>query len=92
MSENRIHTDIWSALYSEGDNRERLARLSALLRQVMEEELTDRQREAFLLHVGRGYSQKEIAALWGIHPSVVCRHIRRAEAQLKRWTGKLASL
>jgi len=77
-------------MYKAGDNREKLNRLSALLRQVMKEELTDRQRDAFLMHVGQGMRQKEIAALWGIGPSVVCRHIQRAEAHLRRWTQKLA--
>jgi RNA polymerase sigma factor (sigma-70 family) len=82
-------TGLWNALHGAADNRERLARLSALLRRIMAEELTDRQREAFLLHVGQGLRQKEIAALWRVHPSVVCRHLQRAEEQLRRWISKL---
>ncbi|MDR3207567.1 MAG: hypothetical protein LBT60_04465 [Oscillospiraceae bacterium] len=84
-----VQTDLWGVLYSEGDNRERLARLSTLLRRIMDEELTPRQREAFLLHTGQGLRQTEIAARWHVHPSVVCRHLQKAEVRLRRFTDKL---
>ena len=92
MRAYNIQGELWNALIDGEDNRAQLDRLSALLRRVMREELTARQRDAFLMHVGQGMHQKEIAALWGVRPSVVCRHIQRAEARLRRWTDKLADI
>lgn len=86
----QLRASVWVELYSAGDNRERLARLSLLLRRIMDEELTDRQREAFFLHMGQGLSQRDIAARWGVHPSVVCRHVQKAEKAIRRFTDKLA--
>ena len=92
MRAHTIHGELWNAMTAGEDNREQLDRLSALLRRIMREELTERQRDAFLMHVGQGMRQKEIAALWGVRPSVVCRHIQRAEARLRHWTEKLADI
>ena len=92
MQSQTLQGELWNALNAENDNADRLMRLSVLLRSVMQEELTERQRNAFLLHVGQGVSQKEIATMWQVHPSVVCRHIQQAKARIRRWTGKLSNL
>ena len=92
MRTHTVQGELWRALTADGDNREQLDRLSALLRRIIREELTERQRDAFLLYVGQGLRQKEIAGMWVVHPSVVCRHIRRAEAHLRRWTEKLSDI
>ncbi len=81
----RRRAALWSELYSEGDNAALWQKTGALMSRVMRRELTERQREAFRLHVGEGLSQKEIADLWGVHPSVVCRHIARARDVVRHY-------
>lgn len=49
---------------------------------AMRDTLTARQYEALRLHYLGGKSQREIAALWGVSPSAVCSHIKRAKARL----------
>ena len=64
------------------DNRPQIQAQWRLLQAVMKTELSARQRDAFWRYVGQGQSQKEIARHWGVHPSVVCRHIAKAQRRL----------
>ncbi|MBP3311614.1 MAG: sigma-70 family RNA polymerase sigma factor [Butyricicoccus sp.] len=50
---------------------------------AMRDALTERQYEALRLHFIEGKSQKEIAALWGVSPSAVCRHLARGKKRLR---------
>lgn len=50
--------------------------------QAMRDTLTERQYQALCMHYLDGRSQKQIAALWGISPSAVCRHIQKARRKL----------
>ncbi|MGM9613606.1 MAG: RNA polymerase sigma factor [Butyricicoccus sp.] len=66
-----------------GDNRAwRTAFREAFFR-AMRDTLTERQYEALRLHYLEGKSQKEIAALWGVSPSAVCRHLARGKKRLR---------
>lgn len=49
---------------------------------ALRDAFTERQYQALILHYAYGKSQKEIALLWGISPSAVCRHMRRGRQQL----------
>ena len=54
------------------------------VRRVMNRHLTPRQKECLILHYLRGYSQKRIAGLLGIHQTTVSQHIRYALKKLRR--------
>lgn len=49
-----------------------LLKLSAY---IIENELTDRQREIFLLHINQKFNNKQIAEWLGINPSTVTRSL-----------------
>lgn len=49
---------------------------------AMRDTLTARQYEALCLHYIGEKTQREIAALWGISPSAVCKHIKQAKRRL----------
>ena len=55
------------------------------LRRVIEQELTDLQREILEDVYFRGKKQVQIAAERGINRSSVCRTLHRAEARLRRF-------
>ena len=59
----------------------RLAFRRAFL-ETMRDHLTERQYQALCLHELEGKQQKQIAALWGVSPSAVCRQIRRARKRM----------
>jgi|MucameStandDraft_1065616.scaffolds.fasta_scaffold18918_5 RNA polymerase sigma factor (sigma-70 family) len=66
-----------------GDNRAwRMAFRQAFF-DAMRQQLTARQYEALRLHFLEGKSQRDIAQLWGVSPSVVCRHIKKAKHRLR---------
>ena len=62
--------------YVEGKMRE--------IRRAMGRHLTARQKECLTLHYLKGYSQKKIAGLLGIHQTTVSQHIRFAIRKLRR--------
>ena len=54
------------------------------LRQVIEEELTKKQREVIMAYYFQDKTITQIAAERGIHKSSVCRCLHRAEARVRR--------
>lgn len=65
-----------------GDNSAWRAAFRDAFFRAMRDTLTERQYQALRLHYLEGKSQKQIAELWGISPSAVCRHIKRARQRL----------
>ena len=55
------------------------------IRRVMEQELTEVQRETMLLYYFEEKRVSEIARIQGIHRSTVLRTLRRAENRLRRY-------
>ena len=55
------------------------------IRRVIEEELTDLQREALVAYYFNCSSLTEIAAMRGVNKSTVCRTLHRAEQKLRRY-------
>lgn len=53
--------------------------LTKLMNLVMEQELTDKQREVVILVMARGMKQNEVAKLVGVSPSTVNRHLKAAQ-------------
>lgn len=73
-------------LASRGDdtgNGERLAATKAALRQAMERELTERQRECVRLYYFEGLTEEECAKALGVGKSTVCRHLQKARQRLE---------
>ena len=54
------------------------------VRRAMNRHLTPRQKECLTLHYLKGYSQKRIADLLGIHQTTVSQHIHYALKKLRR--------
>lgn len=67
-----------------GTNDEQMDRLRRNLSQVIQTELTERQRTMLLMRYSQNYSQAEIAAELGVDPSTVSRTLHRAEGRLRR--------
>ena len=55
------------------------------IQRVIEEELTDLQREALIGYYFNHRSLTEIADLRGVNKSTVCRTLHRAEQKLRRY-------
>ena len=55
------------------------------VRRVIQEELTDLQREALLAYYFQERTITEIAAARGVNKSTVCRTLHRAEKKLRRF-------
>lgn len=55
------------------------------IRRVMEQELTDVQRQALMLYYFEDMRPAEIARIRGVHRSTVLRTLRRAEDRLRRF-------
>lgn len=55
------------------------------VRRVIQEELTDLQREALLAYYFQERTITEIAAARGVNKSTVCRTLHRAEKKLRRY-------
>ncbi|WP_435611860.1 RNA polymerase sigma factor [Streptomyces sp. bgisy159] len=64
---------------------ERLEDCARVMRALAE--LSDRQRTIAVLHWCQDRSQKEIAAMLGVAPSTVARHLARAQRTLRRVFG-----
>lgn len=71
----------------EGYQGPRLPREIQLKRvqRVMQEELTDLQREALLAYYFQEKTLAQIAGERGVNKSTVCRTLRRAEEKLRRY-------
>ena len=54
------------------------------IRRVIEQELTEKQRQVILAYYFQDMTIPQIAAQRGIHKSSVCRCLQRAEKRVKR--------
>lgn len=75
-------------LFHRKDNTsgQRSVRTRALLKIisiVMEDELTDKQREAVELCKFKGMSNKEAAEILGVSESTICRHLQKASEKFE---------
>lgn len=84
LSLERFGYDIAAGGGEDGRRDPARERLLRTLRRVCEGELTARQKQCVRLYYGKGKSEKEIAALLGIHPSTVCRHLKKALGRVRR--------
>lgn len=55
------------------------------VKQVIQEELTDRQRETLTAYYFRQLTIPQIAAEQGVNKSTVCRTLHRAEERLQKY-------
>lgn len=62
-------------------------RMLQTLREAARGELTERQLECVRMRYGEGRSVKEIAALLGITPPTVSKHLKKARARLGKVLG-----
>lgn len=74
---------VWLRENSE-DNALQLERMHRNLRKARQRELTPRQQEFLLLYYEKGYSMPQIAEMYGINRSTVCRTLQRAKQRLHR--------
>ncbi len=68
----------------EGDNRQRLDRLTRYLPVAMAEELTPRQRQLLHMFYYDGKSVTDIARELSVNKSTVTRTLQRAQKRLRR--------
>ena len=54
------------------------------VRKVMDNDLTDRQRDCLTLYYFRGYVQRQVGYLLGIHQTTVSQHIHYGLQKLRR--------
>ena len=67
-----------------GTNAERLAEMKRVLLRLIDEGLTDAQRDAVMLRYFEGRSVGEIAQMRGCCPSTVSRTLARARSRLEK--------
>lgn len=66
-----------------GEDSCRAWMLRRALKRALADQITEKQRRYFLLHIGEGLSMTEIAERYGVAPSTVSRTIARAKARLE---------
>lgn len=50
-----------------------------IMRKVVDEELSEKQRECVIMVKFQGLKQNEVASVLGLNPSTVCRHLKGAQ-------------
>ena len=82
-NKNFRYVNYWD---SEGrdDNSDDRRRMAALLRKVMDDGLTEKQRYCLQEYYLNNRSMKNIASGLGVYPSTVTRHIQSAEKKLRK--------
>jgi len=65
-------------------NESRKKSLLALMQSVLENELTDKQKQAVLLVRGMQLKQQQAGEIMGIERSTVCRHLKYAQKKFDR--------
>lgn len=60
-------------------NETRKKSLLSLIKAVMENELTDKQKQVVLLVKAQGLKQKDVAQIMRVTNSTVCRHLKAAQ-------------
>ena len=58
--------------------------MEAIVREIVDSELTPRQREIYLLYYEEGMEQFEIAEKMRMNKSTICRTLQRAERTVDR--------
>ena len=58
--------------------------MEAIVRKIVDSELTQRQREIYLLYYEEGMEQFEIAEKMRMNKSTICRTLQRAERTVDR--------
>lgn len=71
--------------YSSGDNRREILILANVIKQIINNELTDRQRKCFTEYVINGKQLKEIREEICINESVISRHISAAKKRILKF-------
>ncbi len=66
-----------------GSNKKTLQQAAAMLTRVLNEHLTERQRQLVYHYYYEGKSQREIAAMYGVHPATVSRTLSRARVRIE---------
>ncbi|MDL2273359.1 sigma-70 family RNA polymerase sigma factor [Oscillospiraceae bacterium OttesenSCG-928-G22] len=66
------------------ENNEKLDKIRTALFESMKLNLTDKQREAIILHYSDGVKMSEIAKMWNVSPSAVSRHISRGLSRIQK--------
>ena len=70
--------------FLQGDsNQKTLRQAAAMLTRVLNEELTERQRELVIGYYYEGKSQRELAVQYAIHPTTVSRTLTRARNRIE---------
>ena len=75
------------AMYSRqmaADNSQEISRLKRNLIRALQEDVTQRQRQALLLYYAEGKNMREIGEKLGVDKSTVSRTIKRGEKRLQR--------
>jgi RNA polymerase sigma factor (sigma-70 family) len=72
------------SLFAEGDNSKKLSVMKKALKQAMQTELTDRQRDMVIEYYYGGATVTAVAEKFGVTKSTVSRHLKRARERLKR--------
>lgn len=67
-----------------GDNTQELSRLKRNLIRALQEDVTDKQRQALFLYYAQGLNMREIGERLGVDKSTVSRNIQRGERRLQR--------
>ena len=66
------------------DNSKEISRLKRNLIRALQEDVTERQRQALLMYYGQGYNMREIGERLGVDRSTISRTIKRGERRLQR--------
>ncbi len=66
------------------DNSALMKRAAAVLREAIETELTEKQRQCVKLYFFDGLKEREIGELMGVNKSTVSRHISKGKQRLRR--------
>lgn len=71
-------------VYSAGDNSEWIAKMKRAVIDIMEEELTDCQREVVEEYYFKNRTVTEIAKQKAVNKSTISRHLTRARVKIKK--------
>lgn len=72
------------AVYSRQMSADNSREISRLRHNLMQEDVTEKQRKALLLYYAEGYNMREIGERMGVDKSTVSRTIKRGERRLQR--------
>ena len=67
-----------------GDNTKEYNRILKILREIIKNELTSKQKTCLNMYYKDRLNTIKISKILGVYPSTVWRHIRRSEKKIKR--------